>query len=120
MQRVLTACALGLFAVVLGCGAPQITPEGSVSSGDTPEKVEHLLGRPNQRVVRQTPQLAVEIWSYERPNRLFSMDECGSFVEHKLNVAGHDVEGRQCKERARVVFSGGKVVAFEFAEGATY
>ncbi len=112
--------AASAAAALAACAAPQIASNGAIAPGDTPEKVEHSLGRPNLVITRNTPQLAVEIWSYERPWRLFAIDDCPSFVEHKLNVNGRDVEGRQCKERARVVFSSGKVAAYEIAQGETY
>lgn len=111
----------GVLGAVLGaCAAPQIAPSGALALGQTPEQVEQAYGQPNQRIVRQTEEYSVEIWSYERPYKPFSLDDCGYFTAHKLTVQGHEIEGRQCRERARVVFSQGKVVAFETKQGATY
>lgn len=120
MTRALKAAGLAAAAALAACAAPQVNTTASLADGQTSAQVEQALGRPNQVIVRQTPQLSLEIWSYERPYRPFSLDDCADFVEHKLSVDGHDVEGRQCKERARVIFSGGKVVAFELAKGRVY
>lgn len=101
-----------LIALFAACAAPspRISP---VSAGDAPDKVQNTLGQPNSKFARRTNDLDLEIWSYERPYNFWSLDDCAGFVEKPMLVNGKPVEGRKCRERARVIFAGGKVAAFE-------
>jgi hypothetical protein len=115
-RRSIAFCVLALSAAALGaagCAGSHVAPMPLVAMGDTQDKVERSLGAPNTKLERKVLEQDVEIWSYDRPNRLFVLDDCWGFVQQPFRVNGQQIDGRQCRERARVVFSGGKVVAFE-------
>src|SRR4051812_27949062 len=107
-MRRLTLAALLLAA---GCAsAPRLAP---VAAGDTPDKVQNALGEPNSKLARRTSDMDLEIWSYDRPYNFLAVDDCTGFVEKAMSVNGKSVEGRKCREKARVIFLSGKVAAFE-------
>lgn len=107
-MRSLPVLALCLAAACVT--APRVSP---IAAGDAPDKVQNTLGTPDSKFVRRTQELDLEVWSYERPYNFFELDDCATYVEKPMKVEGKPVEGRKCRERARVIFMGGKVAAFE-------
>lgn len=108
MRRLL----LPALVLIAGCATnpPRLSP---VTAGDTPDKVQNAMGQPDSKLARRTSDMDLEIWSYERHYNYLAVDDCTGFVEKPMSVNGKSVEGRKCRERARVIFLGGKVAAFE-------
>lgn len=105
---------LPILSLILAAGCAASSPRLSpVAAGDAADKVQNTLGQPDSKFARRTQEMDLEIWSYERPYNFWSLDDCAGFLEKPMQVGGKPVEGRKCRERARVIFVGGKVAAFE-------